>query len=128
GAGTINGNVINRGGIISVGGFATAGTLTINGDFSNSGDDNGQQVGGTLVYAMNALSSGNQLVVTGSLSLGGTLYVFGTYNQAGALPLIVVEGTWTTDPQFQQFAQVSLQLPGTANVEYGDSDVWLVIQ
>ncbi|HET6408124.1 MAG TPA: hypothetical protein VFG14_09605, partial [Chthoniobacteraceae bacterium] len=68
GIGTLNGSLNNSGGIVSPGGSGTAGTLSISGGYT-------QALGGTLAADLGGTASGqfDFLVVTGAISLGGTL-------------------------------------------------------
>ncbi len=71
GTGTVKGNVSNTGAQISPGTTNAAGTLTIQGTYT-------QGTGGTLDIALGGLGAGvgyDQLAVTGTASLGGTINI-----------------------------------------------------
>ncbi len=71
GTGTVKGNVSNTGVSISPGASGSAGTLTIQGTYT-------QGAGGSLNVALGGTGAGvgyDQLVVTGSASLGGTINI-----------------------------------------------------
>jgi hypothetical protein len=70
GLGTINGNLFNAG-TLQVGGIGSTGVLTVNGTFTQTST-------GNAVFELEGISAGtqyDQLVVTGSATLAGTLTV-----------------------------------------------------
>lgn len=96
-AGTITGNLVNHG-AVRLG--ATPGVLTINGDFSNSST-------GTLYLEIISAASHDQLRISGSASLSGTLSLSipGGYVPSGAVDSITlinatggVTGTFDSAP------------------------------
>lgn len=119
GSGTVVGNVSNATGTVSPG--ASPGSLTIQGNYTQSS--------GTLSIELGGLAAGtqfDQLLVSGNVSLGGTLQVSlvnGFTPAVGDQYQIITAGS--ISGTFSTLTLVSF--PGTATVSYGPTTVTLRI-